>query len=326
MISSQQPERLRPPALRQGDTVGIVAPASGFRREDFDAGCDTLRRLGYRPFYLPSIFERDLYFAGSLERRLGELHEMFSRPEVRAILCVRGGYGCNYLLPHLDLELIRANPKIFAGCSDVTTLLTYLCDRTGLVTFHAPMVAGDFSRPGGIDVDAWSAAVSSGKPYSRAFSRDEVQPLMEGDAEGALYGGCLSLLCASLGTPYEVHTEGKILFLEDRGEKPYQIDRMLMQLKLAGKFERVAGIIFGEMLDCGQRRAADETLHDLVVRILGEFKVPIAFGLKSGHVSDKSFTLPFGVSATLSVGQNVALKIDAAVQAESPASVRVSHS
>ncbi|MGA3316376.1 MAG: LD-carboxypeptidase [Candidatus Korobacteraceae bacterium] len=325
MISSQQPERLRPPALRQGDTVGIVAPASGFRREDFEAGCDTLCRLGYRPFYLPSIFERDLYFAGALERRLSELHEMFSRTEVRAILCARGGYGCNYLLPHLDLELIRRNPKIFAGCSDVTTLLTYLCDRTGLVTFHAPMVAGDFSRPGGIDVDAWSAAVSSGKPYPRTFSRDEVQPLMEGDAEGILYGGCLSLLCVSLGTPYEIHTEGKILFLEDRGEKPYQIDRMLMQLKLAGRFEGVAGIIIGEMLDCGQRDAADRTLHDLVVRILGGFGVPIAFGLKSGHVSGKSFTLPFGVSATLSVGQNVALKIDAAVQAESPASVRVSH-
>jgi muramoyltetrapeptide carboxypeptidase len=132
------------------------------------------------------------------------------------------------------------------------------------------------------------------------------------------------LLCASLGTPYEVRTEGKILFLEDRGEKPYQVDRMLMQLKFAGKFEGVAGIIFGEMLDCGQRRA-DETLHDLVVRILGEFKVPIAFGLKSGHVSRKSITLPFGVNATLSVGQNVALTIDAAVQA-GPASVRVSHS
>ena len=325
MISSAQPERLRPPALQQGDTVGIVAPASGFRREDFEAGCDTLRRLGYQPFYLPSIFERDLYFAGSLERRLGELHEMFSRTEVRAILCARGGYGCNYLLPHLDLELIRANPKVFAGCSDVTMLLTYLCDRTGLVTFHAPMVAGDFSRPGGIDVDAWSAAVSSGKAYPRVFIRDDVQPLVEGDAQGILYGGCLSLLCTSLGTPYEIHTEGKILFLEDRGEKPYQIDRMLMQLKLAGKFEGVAGIIFGEMLDCGQRRAADETLQDLAVRILGEFKVPIAFGLKSGHVSGKSFTLPFGVSATLNVGERVALKIDAAVQA-GPASVRVSPS
>jgi muramoyltetrapeptide carboxypeptidase len=325
MISSEQPERLRPPALRQGDTVGIVAPASGFRREDFEAGCDSLRRLGYRPFYLPSIFERDLYFAGSLERRIGELHEMFGRTEVRAILCARGGYGCNYLLPRLDLELIRANPKIFAGCSDVTTLLIYLCDNAGLVTFHAPMVAGDFSRHGGIDVDAWSAAVSSGEPYSRTFSHDEAEPLMEGSAEGILYGGCLSLLCASLGTPYEIHTEGSILFLEDRGEKPYQIDRMLMQLKLAGKFEGVAGIIFGEMLDCGQQDAADRTLHDLVVRILGGLGVPIAFGLKSGHASGKSFTLPLGVGATLGVRQNVVLNFDAAVQPE-PASVRVSHS
>ena len=140
------------------------------------------------------------YFAGSLERRLGELHEMFRRTEVRAILCARGGYGCNYLLPHLDLDLIRANPKVFAGCSDVTMLLTYLCDRTGLVTFHAPMVAGDFSRPGGIDVDAWSAAVSSGKAYPRVFIPDDVQPLLEGEAQGMLYGGCLSLLCTSPAT------------------------------------------------------------------------------------------------------------------------------
>ena len=326
MTSPAQPERLLPAALRQGDTVGIIAPASGFRTENFDAGCARLRQLGYRPFYLPSIVERDSYFAGSVERRLSELHEMFSRAEVRAIVCVRGGYGCNYLLPHLDLGLIRANPKILAGCSDVTTLLTYLFDRTGLVTFHAPMVAGDFSRPNGIDMDAWSAAVSSGKPYPRSFGPDEVQPLIEGDAEGTLYGGCLSLLCASLGTPYEVHTEGKILFVEDRGEKPYQIDRMLMQLKLAGKFDAVNGIIFGEMLDCGQQSATDRTLQDLAVRILGEFKVPIAFGLRSGHVSGRSFTLPFGVNATLSVRENVALKIDAAVQAESPASVRVSQS
>ncbi len=323
MTSSPQPARLRPPALRPGDTVGIVAPASGFRREDFDAGCDRLRQLGYRPYYLPSIFERDLYFAGSIERRISELHEMFSRPEVRALLCARGGYGCNYLLPHLDLKLIRANPKIFAGCSDVTTLLTYVCDHAGLVTFHAPMVAGDFSRPDGIDVDAWSAAVSSGKAYPRTFSHGEVQPLVEGIARGTLYGGCLSLLCASLGTPYEIHTEGSILFLEDCGEKPYQIDRMLMQLRLAGKFEGVAGIILGEMLDCGQQHNEDGTLHDVVMRILGGLGVPMAFGLKSGHVSSKSFTLPMGVSATLSVGHNVMLNFDAAVQLE-PASVQVS--
>jgi muramoyltetrapeptide carboxypeptidase len=325
MTSSRQLERTRPPALRQGDTVGIVAPASGFRREDFEAGCDRLCRLGYQPFYFPSILERDLYFAGSLERRINELHEMFRRPEVRAILCARGGYGCNYLLPRLDLDLIRAHPKIFAGCSDVTTLLTYLCDFAGLVTFHAPMVAGDFSRPEGVDLDAWLEVVSSGRTYARSFGRDEVQPLVEGNGEGILYGGCMSLLCASLGTPYEIHTHGSILFLEDRGEKPYQIDRMMMQLKLAGKFEGVKGVIFGEMLDCDQQNTADRALDDLVIRILGELGIPIAFGLKSGHVSSKSFTLPFGVRATLSVRNNVVLNIDAAVQAE-PVSVRVSHS
>ena len=147
MISSQQPERRRPPALQSGDTVGIVAPASGFRRADFDAGCDRLRQLGYRPYYSPSIFERDLYFAGSIERRVHELHEMFSRSEVRAILCARGGYGCNYLLPHLDLELIRANPKIFAGCSDVTTLLTYLSITLGWLPFMRPWSPEIFLDP-----------------------------------------------------------------------------------------------------------------------------------------------------------------------------------
>jgi muramoyltetrapeptide carboxypeptidase len=325
MISPQQPERVRPPALQQGDTVGIIAPSSGFRREDFEAGCDRLRQLGYQPFHLPSIFERDSYFAGSLHRRINELHEMFSRTDVRAILCARGGYGCNYLLPQLDLELVRQNPKIFAGCSDVTSLLTYLCDNAGLVTFHAPMVAGDFSRSDGVDVDAWTAAVSSAEAHTQAFSRDEVQPLVEGSAAGILYGGCLSLLCASLGTPYEIRPQGSILFLEDRGEKPYQIDRMLMQLKLARKLEGVAGVIFGEMLDCGQQDATDRTLHDLIVRILGGLGVPIAIGLKSGHVSGKSFTLPFGVGVTLSVRQKVVMSFEAAVQVE-PTSVGVSHS
>ena len=159
MSQSGQLERVRPPALKSGDTVGIIAPASGFRRDDLEAGSAELLRLGLQPFYLPTIFERQLYFAGSVQRRVDELHQMFSRPEVKAILCARGGYGCNYLLPHLDLDLVRANPKIFAGCSDVTTLLTYLCDAAGLVTFHAPMVAGDFARPGGLDEASWSSAL-----------------------------------------------------------------------------------------------------------------------------------------------------------------------
>jgi muramoyltetrapeptide carboxypeptidase len=314
MPSFVQTERARPLALRAGDTVGIVAPAGPVRSDALEAGCATLLRMGYRPFYLRSTLDRDTYFAGSVERRVNELHEMFRRKEVRAILCARGGYGCNYLLPHLDLALIRRNRKIFAGCSDVTTLLTYLCDATGLVTFHSPMAAGDFGRPDGLDEEAWVAAVASGKGYQRVFHPEEVAPLAPGSAEGMLYGGCLSLLCASLGTPYEIRTRDTILFMEDLNEPPYRIDRMLMHVKLAGKFEGVKGIIFGEMRECDQRGAEDYTLQQVVKRVLSDLGVPIAFGLKSGHVSSRNFTLPIGVRAKLDVGKNVVLGYEPAVR------------
>jgi muramoyltetrapeptide carboxypeptidase len=316
MSSPRQSERVRPEALQPGDTVGIIAPSSGFRRDELEAGCAHLLRLGYRPFHLESIFERDLYFGGKVERRVRELHEMFARPEVKAILCARGGYGSNYLLPHLDLELIRANRKIFVGCSDVTTLLTYLCDAAGLVAFHGPMVAGDFARPGGVDEASWLAAVSSGVAYQREFANDDVQALAKGDAEGVLYGGCLSLLCASLGTPYEIRTEGTILFIEDRAERPYRIDRMLMQLKLAGKFNDVRGLIFGEMIDCQEPGAIDYTLQQVILRTLGDLEIPVAFGLKSGHVSSRALTLPLGVQARVSVSETVTLSYQAAVKKE----------
>lgn len=314
MTSPPQVPHVRPQALQPGDTVGVIAPASSFQRDAFEAGCSTLLRLGYKPFYLDSIFERELYFAGSVERRLNELHEMFRRPEVKAILCARGGYGCNYLLPHIDLDLVRSHPKIFAGCSDVTALLTCFTDVAGLVTFHAPMVAGDFARPQGLDAPAWTAAVSGGN-FDRSFAGDEVQPLIAGSGEGMLYGGCLSILCASLGTPYEIRTAGRMLFLEDRAERPYRIDRMLMQLKLAGKFDGVRGIVFGEMTGCEARDDEDYTLPQVITRIVGDLGVPVAFGLKSGHVSERSITLPFGVAARLDVGEQVRLRYQAAVTA-----------
>jgi len=313
MPSSAPSAHLRPLALLPGDTVGIIAPAGPIEPDALEAGCATLLRMGYQPFYLPSILDRDLYFAGSAERRLNELHEMFRRREVRAIICARGGYGCNYLLPHVDLGLIRRNPKIFVGCSDVTTLLTYLCDAAGLITFHGPM-AGDFGRPDGVDEEAWFAAVGSGKTYNRAFDASEVEPLAKGTAQGMLYGGCLSLLCASLGTPFEIRTRGTILFLEDLNEPPYRIDRMLMQLKLAGKLKGVRGIIFGEMRMCDQRGAEDYTLQQVVMRVLTDLRVPIAFGLKSGHVSSRNFTLPFGVRAKLKVDKSVVLEFEPAVR------------
>ena len=308
-MSSSNVQRVKPPALRPGDTVGIVAPASNIKRADLDAGCEALRRMGYRPFYFASITDQDLYFAGSVERRARELEEMFERDEVRAILCARGGYGANYLLPKLDLQKIKAHPKIFVGYSDITSLLTYFADAAGLITFHGPMAAKDWAHQGGVEATSWQASMSGGAPWDVPLNA-EVSGLVEGEAEGTLYGGCLSILVASLGTPYKIKTADTILFLEDVAAKPFQIDRMLMQLKLAGNFDGVRGIIFGEMLDCVQTANQGYSLQEVVTRIVGDLGVPVAFGLKSGHVTSANITLPFGVRARLKVnGGKVELKV-----------------
>lgn len=309
MAPSIPTRRLQPLALRPGDTVGIVAPASNVKRGELEAGCDALRRAGYQPFYFDSIFDQDLYFAGSVDRRLRELEEMFSRDEIRAIIGARGGYGANYLLAGFDLEKVRAHPKIFVSYSDQTALLTYFLKATGLITFHGPMVAKDWAHEDGVDLASWQSAVSGSVPWE--LSADcGMTALVEGSAEGTLYGGCLSILVASLGTPYEIETAGTILFMEDLGEKPYQIDRMLMQLKLAGKFNDVRGIVFGEMKDCLQTANQGYSLQEVVKRIVGELGIPVAYGLRSGHVSSRNITLPFGVDARLDVrGEAASLKI-----------------
>jgi muramoyltetrapeptide carboxypeptidase len=296
--------RIKPLALRPGDTVGIVAPASNVRPEHLEAGCAALREVGYKPFYFESILERDLYFAGSAARRARELEEMFVSDQVRAIICARGGYGSNYLLDVLDLNKIKAHPKIFVGYSDLTTLLTYFADSAGIVTFHGPMVAKDFAHADGVDVASWERALNGSSDWAVELDSN-VKSLVEGSAEGILYGGCLSILVASLGTPYEIRTVGTILFLEDLAAKPFQIDRMLMQLKLAGKLADVEGIIFGEMLDCRQSTDTNKdqgyTLEEVVLRVVGDMGVPVAYGLRSGHVSRRNITLPFGVRAALNV-------------------------
>jgi len=289
---------IKPGALKKGDRVGIVAPASNVDAAQLEAGMRRLRDMGYDPVYGPGILEQDLYFAGAAERRVRELHAMFQREDVKAVLCARGGYGANYLLPHLDVDLIRRNPKIFVGYSDVTCLLTYLYDETGLVTFHGPMVAKDFAHTDAIDVGSWEATLGG----AARFEIGGFESVIEGEADGVLYGGCLSILVASLGTPYEAKTEGKLLLLEDIGAKPYQIDRMLIQMKLAGKFDGVRGIVFGEMLNCVQPADQPYTLQEVVRRVLEDLGKPIAFGLRSGHVSRENITLPIGVRARLTAG------------------------
>jgi muramoyltetrapeptide carboxypeptidase len=312
-----QTPRVKPKVLQAGDVIGIVAPASSIKRELLEQGCETLRQLGYKPFYLDSILEQDLYFAGSPQRRARELEEMFVRDEVRAIVCARGGYGANYLLNELDPAKIAGHPKIFVGYSDITTLLTCFCDAARFVTFHGPMATKDFAHPNGVDLASWQAALSGLFGWEVSSAGDSgATGLVEGSGEGILYGGCLSILVASLGTPHEIRTEGTILFLEDVNAKPYQVDRMLMHLKLAGKLAGVLGIVFGEMLDCMQSKDQPYTLQEVILRIVGDLGIPIAYGLRSGHVTRKNITLPFGVRASLRVnGDEATLKImEAATQ------------
>ncbi len=292
---------LRGTALAPGDTIGIVAPSSGFDEAGLERGIARLQTLGYKIKQGSAIHERTpQYFAGTPAQRAADLHAMFGDPEVRAILCARGGYGSQALLPLLDLELIRNNPKPIIGCSDLTAVECWLLEQTGLVCLHGPMAAGDFAREDGVDFASWSACLTA-KPEWQLNAASGLQTLKPGVASGQIYGGCLSLLVSTLGTPFELlraATDDMILFIEDIGEKPYQIERMLSQWRAAGKLERVRGIVFGEMLNCEQP-GARYTLRDVLLRVLADFPGPVAYGLRSGHVSRANITLPIGVACEL---------------------------
>lgn len=298
---------IKPPALRQGDKIGLIAPASSFNREAFLRGCDRLRQMGYEPVYSQNIFDRDIYFAGTAERRTQELLDYWRRDDIAALICVRGGYGSNYLLEKLDFSMFGTRPKILLGCSDITSLLTAIHDRTGLIGFHGPMVAKDIAD-GTFDLSSWASALQGATNWTVPATGVEV--LQSGKASSRLYGGCLSMLVASLGTPSEIQTDGSILFIEDVAEKPYRIDRMLMQLRLAGKLDGVRGFVFGEMLDCAPPAGETYTLQQVIMRVLAPYNVPIVSGLKSGHVTGGNITLPIGVQAELEAeGAKASLRI-----------------
>ncbi len=308
-MAAESNPRLKPAALQPGDTIGVVAPASPFNRETFERSCQNLRRQGYKVLVPESVFAREApYFAGSAEVRAHDLEAMFCDPEVRAIFCARGGYGSNYLLGRIDLEAVRRNPKIFMGYSDATSLLIWFHDAAGLITFHGPMMNKDFATEDGVHALSLVASLGGASRWALG-SNAGLEALVPGHAEGNLYGGCLSILVASLGTPYEIQTAGTLLFLEDVAAKPYQIDRMLMQLKLAGKFQGVGGVIFGEMLDCRQADDQPYKLQDVVLRVIGDLGIPVAYGLRSGHVTHSNVTLPLGVRATLNVSTETSLTI-----------------
>lgn len=290
---------IKPPALRPGDVIGIVAPASDIKPERLMAGARELERLGFRVKFSPSIFAREMYLAGSDRRRAEELMAMFNDPEVRAIFAARGGYGSVRLLPYLDEEALRAHPKIFMGYSDITTLLVYFQQRFQWVVFHGPMVTREFADgPEHYDEDLLRRTLMRAEPIGE-IDTSGVAVLSPGIATGRLTGGCLPLLVSTLGTPYEFDATDAILFLEDYASKPYQVDRMLTQLRDAGKLRAVRGFVFGEMTECVQHPNQDYTIVDVIQDRLADLNVPILFGVRSGHSDYRNQVLPFGICATL---------------------------
>ena len=303
---------LKPPAVEPGAAIGIVAPASFAKSERIDQGLAQLRSQGFTPLVSKNALERGpLFFAGSLEQRLEDLHQAFADPNSGAVMCLRGGYGSNYLLECLDLDSIRNHPKPFFAYSDLTGIQLRLLDQLGLPAFHGPMLAADFYLENGVHLPSFQAALA-GQPYS-VGPTEGLRILKPGldpkPISGTLYGGCLSILVSLIGTPWEPETEGKLLFIEDTGAKPYQIDRMLWQLIHAGKLDGVNGIIFGEMLDCASPGAPPELLEEVILRVFEDFDGPIAFGLRSGHVSRNNVTLTFGVQAELQATDTPELRL-----------------
>lgn len=298
----------KPPAVTDGAAISVVAPASFARKERVRRGQRALRALGFVPKLAANVLERGpIYFAGTPAQRLADLYGAFADEKTSAVMCLRGGYGSNYLLENLDLKRIARHPKPFFAYSDLTGLQLRLLDALGLPAFHGPMLAADFFLHDGVHWESFCAALA-GRPYGLG-AKEGLRTLQTGNARGILYGGCLSILVSLLGTPWEPQTEGKLLFLEDVGAKPYQVDRMLWQLRHAGKLKGVRGILFGEMLDCQSKDAPPKLLDDAILNALEGFKGPIAIGLRSGHVSRENVTLTLGVRAELRVGRTAQLDL-----------------
>lgn len=283
----------KPARLRSGDRIGVVAPGACVAPEELSAGLLAIREQGFELELAPGIHDRKGYLAGSGDSRARDLVGFFLRDDIAAIICARGGFGSAQLLPLLDPE-IRRHPKIFCGYSDVTILLNWLLQKWGLVTFHAPMVAMDLARGLSDRAKDHFWGILTGKKQKWSIKLGEA--LRSGECEAPLMGGCLSLLTTTLGTPYEIDTRKKILFLEDVGEKPYRIERMLVHLKMAGKFDGLAGLIFGDFTQCDGDGPRD--VKSVIREMFHDAPYPVAIGMPAGHGTE-NLALPLGVRMKL---------------------------
>ncbi len=291
---------IKPTGLRPGDTIGLAAPGGIFKKDLFLHGLQHIQEAGYKIFFRPDIFSQKGYLAGSDERRAIELNLLFADSRIKAIFCARGGYGSQRILPLLDKKVIRANPKIFMGYSDITALHTFLHELCGLVTFHGPLVT-EMANLEAEGLGRLLLALNNADPWGE-LAPGCLDIVRGGNAEGIITGGSLTVFTQTLGTRYEPRTDGRILFFEDRGEKPYAVDRLISHLKLAGKFDKVKGLILGQFLPPGDwtkdQQAYLKEIKAIVLDLLGEFNFPILSNLPAGHING-NICFPLGVRVAI---------------------------
>jgi muramoyltetrapeptide carboxypeptidase len=282
---------LKPSRLVSGDTHGIIAPATPFDKQKFRDGLVVIEEMGFSVFFPENIFEQKGYLAGSDAHRADIINSMFADPEIKGIICARGGYGALRILPLMDFNIIASNPKILIGCSDITVLLNTLYSKCKLVSLHGPMVQS-LANASDQTKQSLQEMLLKDEPLSLRCKKSVV--IHPGQASGIMAGGNLTTLCHLMGTPFEPDFSGQILLLEDIGEAPYRIDRMLMQMKLAGCFDRICGIIIGTFKGCGE----PDLIYQIFADIFFKDNFPILAGFDVGH-DEPNLTIPFGINASL---------------------------
>ena len=307
---------LKGKALKFGDTIGIVAPSGPSDAETIDIAKSNLEKLGFKVVMGNTCYKKYHYFSGNDDERALDINEMFSNKNINAIFCTRGGYGAIRILNKINYDMIRKNPKIFVGYSDITSIHTSINRFCHLITFHGPMLTSDMDDFKTFTKESLFKSIMNKEPVGSLINPDniEIKCLVPGKAEGEITGGNLSLVCASIGTPYEIDTKGKILFLEDLNEEPYMIDRKLMQLLLSGKLSECSGIILGDYKNCEAKKHPDRsfTLSDVFNGIIKPLNKPTIYNFKSGHCSPK-ITVPLGAEAELDADNCSVLIKEAAV-------------
>lgn len=302
-----------PERLKWGDTIGVIAPAGPPNMQQLQQGIPFLEKMGLRVKLGKSIDHVHGYLAGTDRERLADFHQMIADPRIKAIIFARGGYGSGRLVDAIDYELIRNNPKIIWGYSDITYLHIAIRQATGLVTFHGPMVASDIAETDFDVLSAWmfeQLFAPTTLYYTEQISA--LNTLVAGEATGQLVGGNLSLIVSTQGTPYELDTKGKLLLLEDVDEPPYRIDSMLNQLKLADQLGEAAGIVVGDFANADQGKEPSLSLEQVLQDYLGHINCPVMTGFKIGHCFP-NFAVPLGVMATM-ITSNQTLQISAGVK------------